>query len=938
MTSLQPFRAHARLSIGRKRGGQTVLWAACLLLALSGCGGKSEAESLASAQALLAKQDVNAAFIELKSALDKHPGSGSLRALLGATLLRSGDAAAAEIELRKALERGASDELVLPDLARALLAKGEPQRLVGQYSTTVLQAEEAQVDLQMSLATAQATLGDLDKARTFAANATKLRPTHAPAAVLMARLDAASGNADAALQQLDAVLGRDAGNEAAGLLKGEILLRVRKDPDAALQVLQAVLKSHPGSVPARATLGAILLQQGKGAEARAELKQLLKAAPKHVETQYLQAQVAFDDKNFKASRDIVEQLLGPMPNSVRLLLLAGASEFELQRYALADGMLSRALKVAPDLLVARHLLARSQLRSGQPEKAIEALQPVVKSNAPDATTLALLGEAYLDLGDSKQSEAAFQRALKVDAGDAGLKAALAQAQFARGDTGAAIAQLEALSKTDKGVQADLALISARLQLKDAAGALRAVDVLAKKLPDRAQAPLLRGRILQQQGDLSGATAAFELALSKEPGHFGAISSLADLDFRAGRHAQARKRFEDLVKAAPRNQAAKLALAQVDARLGTPPQAVAASYREAIRIDPLQAGPHITLVNYLQANGDAQGALAAAQEATALLPNDLSIMETLGQAQLSAGDGQRAVSTFKKLTALQPSRAQHLVRLSDAHLMSKDRSAAASALRQALELEPDNLLAQRGLTQLALRDGKTEDALNIARALQKRAPKEAAGFALEGEIQASLKNWAASASAYAGAMQRGANTELVMRLHHSLTAAGKTAEAERLASDWRKSNPGDAGFSFYLGERAFVAKNWAAAESHFRDVLALQPRNAAAMNNIAWLLVTRKQPGALAMAQQAGALMPDRAPFLDTLAMALEADNQLDKALETQKRAVRLDAKNPYLRLHLAQLLIKKGDKSGARDELDGLKALGAGFASQAEVAALLKSL
>mgnify|MGYP002145721270 CR=1 FL=1 len=123
-----------------------------------------------------------------------------------------------------------------------------------------------------------------------------------------------------------------------------------------------------------------------------------------------------------------------------------------------------------------------------------------------------------------------------------------------------------------------------------------------------------------------------------------------------------------------------------------------------------------------------------------------------------------------------------------------------------------------------------------------------------------------------------------------------------------------------------------------NVLAVQPRNAAAMNNIAWLLVKRGQPGAVAMAQQAGALMPDRAPFLDTLALALESENQLDKAIETQKRALQLDAKNPYLRLHLAQLLSKNGDKSGAREHLNALSSLGAGFPGQAEVAALLKSL
>lgn len=926
----RPSRRMNRLRIG--------VVATCVVLALTGCGSKSEAEWVASSKVLLAKPDLNAAFIELKSALNDNPESVALRTLLGVTLLRNGNPAAAAIELRKALELGAAEDQVLPELARAMLATGESQKVIAQFATTTLKSVEADVDLKLSVAAAYAMQGDTGRARDIASAALKLQPNDSAAAVFMARLNAASGDTAGALQQLDAVLKRTAGEEKAGLLKGEILLRVRQEPEAALTVLRAVLNAHPGSVPARAMVASILLQQLKLAEARVELQQLEKAAPRHVETQFLKAQVAFEDKKYTTSREIAELLLVSNPNSARFLLLAGASEYSLQRYSLADELLNRALKLAPNLLVARHLLAQSHLRAGQPDKAIEALQPVIKSANPDATTLALAGEASLDMGDSKRSEAFFQHALKAGGSDAGLLAGLAKAQFARGETGAAIAQLEALSKTSAGVQADLALISARLQQKDTKAALLAVEGLAKKLPDRAQPALLRGRILQQQGDLAGAGAAFEQALAKEPGHFAATSSLADLELTAGKNQQARKRFEDLVKVSPRNQAAKMALAGVDSRMGAPAALVAAQYKEAIRIDPLQPGPHLTLISHLLASADAPSALAAAQDATALLPNDLTVMDALGTAQLASGEGQRAVSTYKKLAALQPSKAQHLVRLADAHGLLKERDALASALRQALELEPDNLLALRGTALLAVRDNRPQDGVAVARAMQKRAPKDASGFALEGEIQAGLKNWAASASAYSGAMQRGANSELAMRLHHSLTSAAKAPDAERLALDWKKSNPADAGFVFFLGERASMAKDWPAAEAHFREVLALQPRNAAAMNNIAWLLVTRKLPGAVAMAEQASALMPDRAPFLDTLAMALEADNQLDKALETQKRALKIDGKNPYLRLHLAQLLVKKGDKTAAREQLDGLSALGEGFPGQADVAALMKLL
>lgn len=96
--------------------------------------------------------------------------------------------------------------------------------------------------------------------------------------------------------------------------------------------------------------------------------------------------------------------------------------------------------------------------------------------------------------------------------------------------------------------------------------------------------------------------------------------------------------------------------------------------------------------------------------------------------------------------------------------------------------------------------------------------------------------------------------------------------------------------------------------------------------------------ALAMAEQAVALLPERAPQLDTLAMALDAEGQLPRALETQRRAVEIDPKDGMLRQRLAKLLIKKGDKSGAREELPVLSRMGRSFAAQAEVGELMKGL
>ncbi len=910
---------------------------AASLLAVSACSmGDSEAELIASGKAKLAQKDYKAAAIEFKNALGKNPESGEARLMLGRVLLISGDAAGAQLELRKALEAQVPARQVIPELARAMLAHGDAALVISQFATENLDDPEAVADLKTTLAAAHASKGDMDMARGSLTAALSARPGYAEAVLMKAKMDVLAGQTDAALAELTKLLSAEPGHEAAGLMKAQFLMGT--DGARALGVLRQVQTSNPGSVVIQAAIVDALNRQNQVAEAKSEFAKLQKLSPEHQETLNLQAQFAFADKDYKGSLEIAERLLAARPNLYSVLVMAGAAHLRLQQYTQAEGKLGRAVTLDPQSATARHLLARSFLGSGRPEKAIELLQPQTDAEKPDATSLALIGEAHLLAGEGKRAEAAFRTALKVAPEDAALRTAVAAAQYAQGNEQAAVSQFEAIAKGDTGTRADLALISARMQQSNFPSALKAIEALEKKTPKDAVPAMLRGRVLFLMGNKPGAVTAYQMALERQPGYLPAVARLAAMDFDAGRTDQARQRFKDIIKSNPRNTRARLALVDMDSQLGTPEPAILAQLRDAAKADGSNPMPHLALVDRLQRNGDAPGALAAAQEATSALPNDLEVMEALGRTQLAAGDSQRAVSTFKKLTSLQPKNPNYLVLLADAFQTSQDRDSAARTLRQAVELEPDHLPALRAQALQATLDKRPQEALGIARAMQQRNPKSAAGFELEGDIEANRLNWPAAALAFNAALQRGKSVALAMKFHRSLSEGGRADEAGRFAAEWRKANPADTVFIYYLGERASAAKDWNRAEAEFRAVIAQQPRNAAAVNNIAWLLATQRKPGASAMAQRALELLPERAPLLDTLSLAQESENQLDKALDTQQQAVKLDPRDPMLRLRLSRLLVQQGKKSDARPHLEMLAKLGTGFAGHVEVQDLLKAL
>jgi putative PEP-CTERM system TPR-repeat lipoprotein len=429
-----------------------------------------------------------------------------------------------------------------------------------------------------------------------------------------------------------------------------------------------------------------------------------------------------------------------------------------------------------------------------------------------------------------------------------------------------------------------------------------------------------------------------MALSKEPNYFPAVASLAAIDLDAGKPGNARQRFEDHLKTNPTSHQAHLSLAELSLRTGDTPEVLLKHLRNAVKANAGEVQPHLMLVNQLLSSGDTASALTAAREAAAALPGNPTIQDTLGRTQLAANDAASAVATLKQLTSQHATNPTYQVRLADALLATKDTEGARRALDEALKLQPGFQPARRGLVSLAMRQEKPQEALALAREMQKADPKDVGPILLEGDIEASRRNWDGAITAYRNAFNQSKNTDITVRLHMALRSGGRQADADKLAAEWTRNNPKDSGFRYYQGDLALARGELAAAEEHYRAVLVAQPRNALAMNNIAYLLLKQGKPGALDLAKKSNELLPGRPQLMDTMALALASEKKLPEAIELQKAAISRAPADPSLKLTLARLLIQSGDKAYARAELEELVKLGDRFRDQAEVSKLLKSL
>ena len=272
------------------------------------------------------------------------------------------------------------------------------------------------------------------------------------------------------------------------------------------------------------------------------------------------------------------------------------------------------------------------------------------------------------------------------------------------------------------------------------------------------------------------------------------------------------------------------------------------------------------------------------------------------------------------------------------MANKDNKGARQSLRKALEIQPDYLEAQSALMLLDVGAKAFPDAIKTARTVQQQRPNAPHGYVFEGDIANEQRNWVASAAAYRAALARGAPLNTAIKLHAVLVAAGKGAEADGFALKWLKERPNDVAFLAYQGQLAVGKKDYAAADRQYLAALNIQPDNPVVLNNLAWVRWKLRKDGGLEYAEKSNKLLPNQPAIMETLALLLADNNDFSRAIELQTRAVGLQPSNSALRLALASIYIKAGDKTRARTELEALAKLGDSFRSQPEVKALLQSL
>jgi tetratricopeptide (TPR) repeat protein len=326
------------------------------------------------------------------------------------------------------------------------------------------------------------------------------------------------------------------------------------------------------------------------------------------------------------------------------------------------------------------------------------------------------------------------------------------------------------------------------------------------------------------------------------------------------------------------QRALYLLSQAQRRLGDPAGAEA-SARKVIAQNTGSPWGYYALAEALEERRQYQAVVDALAPVVAKAPGasfDIGLLlPHLGFAYQELGQHDKAIATFeqaRRLAPKDPSVAGYLV---EANIAAKKYAAAVEVARAAAADHPDDLRLLR-LEARALRfAGKPEQGISL--------------------LEEAVKKHADDPTAY-------------VALAQVYGEADRGAQAVKVLQEAQAKFPSDTVVSFELGAAFDKQKKFAESEAAFRQLLAHDPENAAALNYLGYMLAERGErlDESVTFVKKALQLEPENGSFLDSLGWAYFKAEKLDLAEDSLRRAAEQLQTNSVIQDHYGEVLLKLG--------------------------------
>jgi tetratricopeptide (TPR) repeat protein len=385
--------------------------------------------------------------------------------------------------------------------------------------------------------------------------------------------------------------------------------------------------------------------------------------------------------------------------------------------------------------------------------------------------------------------------------------------------------------------------------------------------------------------------------------------MAQANYRSGLIDQARVYAGDLERNYPEYLPGRLLQVQISLGTGDPKSALKSSGQLLDRI--AKATP----------DRDTSPQMLAELRANTLLAH--------GTAALQLRDTKTARQDFNSAREVAPNSTDVLVSLASVSLAENKTDEAIGFYQTALAIDSASFNALRGLIGIYASQKRPDQAhARIDQSISAR-PNNAGLHFLKGQVYGFERNAAGAEGEFRRALEIDPN---YLAAYSALGALFvNTNQQERAIAEYTRiveKRPDNASAYTLIGMLEMNRQNIDAAVDNYRKALAHDENAVFAANNLAWLYAEYGKGNmdeAVRLAQGAVQANPGVPSFSDTLGWVYYKKGLYGAATEQLKKAVSVDEQaaqrsngvpSPTYRYHLGVALAAKGDKAGARRELE----------------------
>jgi len=887
-------------------------------------------------------QRYNDAIIQLKNAFQENPRLLPALVLLGKSYLETGSPSAAESAFSDALELGADLSVVAVPMSRSYLMQSKHDLLLAQQIPANLPAD---IKAELFMLRARAALKTSNQSELDSAliEMEKLTPYAADLLALKATLLMREAKLQAAEEFINRLTDLYP-QSALSWLTHASLMHVQGKSEAALQSYAKVLQLDPTNNDARIARISLMMDLGRNNENQADLTALNKSIPSDPRVTYLRAiSLARAGDQHGSNTALSETLhildiLGPkiVTRNRQLLMVAAITNYSLNNLESARDYLETYTKTSPHEAVPKRLLSTIYMRQGEFRSAVTLLNTLLEKTPNNPQLLSKLALAYDSAGNHQLSILTFEKALSLSQEDPKLQTQLAISKMNAGFLEQGINELSNLFHSEQSqASSGLALTVTLLNQGEFNQAVETAKTLLKQTPNDPARKNLLAIALVGSNQLTEAKTLLNSLLVNDPQNISINRNLAKIALRQSDPETARQIIRNLMTNNKRNPELILDMARINANSENLTEALRWA-RDAADSAPNSFSINSYLIDLLITEGDTDEALKVALDQESVFTDNLFVLEAQAKVLSAAGEKGQLLSLLRKMASLADFNAQWLLKIARYQTNAGSLDEAIYTLFRGLQGNPQHFPSRIMLTDLEIRLGRLEQAMEHAKQLIKDYPNRPQGYQLVGDIRIKNSQFKDAINSYHKALEYGKAPIQVLRLHIAQRYAGQEKAALQTLLNRLQQTPNDNVIKNALAEYYLSIENYAAATPLFKELLENQSA-ASLHNNLAYSLFKTEQiEPAISQAQHAYQLAPADPMINDTLGWLLINHDQVNEGLPYLREALTRAADNPEIRYHLAVALYKLERHNEARIELKTSLQDARGFRDMQDAQKLLK--